>query len=536
MSRTRDILVHSFWVITLPVLAAIMRIALVVRIRCINGDGIGFLEMARHFSDHGFASMVREYAQHPLYPMLIAWLHPLTGDWELSGRIISVLFGSLAVIPLYLFAFHVVRSKTVGVWAGFLYVLAPYFIRIQAQVFTEGLFHFFLYWSLYLGWLAIAKDHVLSTGLCGLASGLAYLVRPEGIGVILVVGGWIAVHVTVQALFFNRLSSGHPIRMAIRLGLLLMLLIAFLVPSLPYLVNLRDLNGQWMLTNKKNAARTLDVETHEAAMRIEDSELRKLAKYYYQKQPGNRGLTTAQNVVVSLLEVAREFMNSAFPPIFLLILVGLIYRPTLQRDTMGESYLGLIMGLYLAVYFMLAFKEGYLDKRHVLTLVGFSLFWGGVALEELVRWAGTRRLPMRFWKPNYGIESPPDYKIIIALVLVLITLPKSLRDPQQNSEIYRTAGEWVESRYPKDAILMTNMDEIGYYSRLEYKRLRPVRVENFAPQLQASKARLLAMDAHKDFDKFLQDERWTEFPSLRVVKRFQVDEGRHAVIIFEIAP
>jgi len=68
---------------------------------CIAGDGVAYLAMAREFAA-GEPAKALAAVFSPLYPWIIAAVHPLIPDWELAGNLVSAVLGSAAVATVYL--------------------------------------------------------------------------------------------------------------------------------------------------------------------------------------------------------------------------------------------------------------------------------------------------------------------------------------------------------------------------------------------------------------------------------------------------
>src|SRR5688572_5029041 len=89
----------------LLLLALILRIAAAVTTLVINHDGARFTMSARAMAAGDWdAALNVEPRMPPLYPMLIHGVSTVTGSLGRAGALISVLCGTLLVIPLYLLA------------------------------------------------------------------------------------------------------------------------------------------------------------------------------------------------------------------------------------------------------------------------------------------------------------------------------------------------------------------------------------------------------------------------------------------------
>ena len=82
---------------------------------------------------------------------MIAILTKLTGNFELSGQIISIFFSTIAVIPLYLLGKKVYNEK-VSFIAVLFYSINPYLLRYTIDVLREGTFIFFYFCAKLKSW------------------------------------------------------------------------------------------------------------------------------------------------------------------------------------------------------------------------------------------------------------------------------------------------------------------------------------------------------------------------------------------------
>ncbi|MCD6521629.1 glycosyltransferase family 39 protein [Candidatus Calescamantes bacterium] len=116
----------------------------------------------------------------PLYTLFLHLFHPLFKDWIISGRWVSILSGSLAVIPLYLLArktFH----PTTALYASLLYLVSPLIFRFNLNVLTDSLFLLLFLSSFYFFLQSLQTESTFSLFWFPFLSGLATLTRYQGI-------------------------------------------------------------------------------------------------------------------------------------------------------------------------------------------------------------------------------------------------------------------------------------------------------------------------------------------------------------------
>ena len=147
----------------------------------IENEGPFFVRLATNLlGGKGYLGMagIPDLSYAPLYPILIAAATPFTKSPELAGRIVSVLFGSLLVLPMYFLARQLYGRNTALVCAT-LTALHPVLIAYSAAVYNETVYLVLLAAgecaALYFLRLSTLKWEALT----GLFFGLAYLTRPE---------------------------------------------------------------------------------------------------------------------------------------------------------------------------------------------------------------------------------------------------------------------------------------------------------------------------------------------------------------------
>ena len=151
----------------------------------VTSDGVAYLRLAENlFAGKGFSINPGEFyaRHHPFYPFLIGVANFFLQDIELSGHFISILFFSLTVIPLFLLTREIYSEETAQ-WASFLYATHGLLLAYSNLIMTESVFTFLLMIQLYGFHRVIQKGdlRISSAILLGIAGGLGYLTRPEGL-------------------------------------------------------------------------------------------------------------------------------------------------------------------------------------------------------------------------------------------------------------------------------------------------------------------------------------------------------------------
>ena len=153
-------------------------------------DSIGYARIAWRLEHGDWKKVIPHASQHPLYPLAllaVSWpvRHFLPDDlplaMQLSAQLSSGIAGVLLVIPMFLLGKHLF-DRRVGFGGTLLFQCLPSGGRVLGDGLSEALFLLFAAWALVLCRPGISVSRSwLWFGLAGLASGLSYLTRPEGL-------------------------------------------------------------------------------------------------------------------------------------------------------------------------------------------------------------------------------------------------------------------------------------------------------------------------------------------------------------------
>ena len=184
---------HAGTLATASGLVALFGVAAILRIHAwhqtavIFNDGPIFLALADAIREGRFAEVLA-HPFHPLYPAAIALARMLTGAAAEPAAVgVSILGGLMAVAAI---GAAVARAfdRELGWIAAWTVALHPWAVDFSSDVMSDG-----LYAGLFLtGFAGIVawreRPTVRAAMLAGGAAGLAYLARPEGLGLVVVAG------------------------------------------------------------------------------------------------------------------------------------------------------------------------------------------------------------------------------------------------------------------------------------------------------------------------------------------------------------
>lgn len=171
----------------------------------------------------------------PGYPFLIGMTNLIVQDLLLAGQLVSFVASMLTVVFLYLVG-AALKNREAGLFASLAAAIHPYFILASAIVFTEAVFIFLIVLSLYLFIIATRTNTLRAFLLFGIASGITYLVRPEGI----------------LLLVLPLLHFGKSLPRKKPLVACAIVLVVFAFIASPYIYFLYQSTGKFALTGKTN--------------------------------------------------------------------------------------------------------------------------------------------------------------------------------------------------------------------------------------------------------------------------------------------
>ncbi len=407
------------WVAAVAAIAVGVRAAASAGVEVIRRDGIYFVAQADKVRGGDWAGALGWY-QHPLFAVLTAWVADAFGlDTETAGRAVSVVCGGLAAVPVMLLARRLVGQPAALV-AGLVYAVLPQAVRVHAQPLSEGVFHLAFLSAAAAGVAAFQGCRLPAATACGIAGGLAYLGRPEGLGVPLVVAAFLVVW------------RPRAWRAAAAVGL------ATAVVAGPYIAWLSADAGRLRLTAKKDVAILAGVDAERRVQRLSDENL------------VDRPAAAAGSVVRHLFEAMT------WAPLALAILGAFVARRPRRR---GEWLVLAIVALHVAVLFRLALTYSYLDKRHALTPGLLTLAWTGAA----VAWLGVR------FGGRFGARAGRRAALVVTTALLVGALaPVALRSNDERRLPLKRLGEWVAANTAAtERIAPMGFPWVSYYAGRE---------------------------------------------------------------------
>ena len=478
----------------------VLSITLYFRTYVISLDGaFQYIPLAKDFVSGLFGKALR-HDQQPLYSLLVAFVSQWVSDFEFAGKLVSTLFGILLIFPVYFLGKRIFDEK-IAFLSSLLLVVHPYLRRFSADVLKESTYLFFLGVALWVAWKAIEEEKKYVFFFIPLCSVMAYLVRPDGVEVLLVVFFYI--------LFIKKFSIPERKR-----TIILILILSSVFFLLPYLICLRDIRGEWIFSKAKSLGWMLGLEI------IGDK------------------VPFTQKILYSL-----KRLNSEIPPLFthpyiFLLAVGLMKKIFSPRRR-GEGFL-LSLGLFhFVVLFLMVLNTtqwgaektvsaDHLSGRHGLPLLLISIFWVGQGFMAIHQWI-SKKIESHPLMQRIDSKKRPSIIFIVLLVLFLaIVLPKTLKSQRYERLPEKWAGIWIRNQSGQGATIYTTVPRVAYYAEgsYQYVDFKKTSIEEIKRLMEEKKGFYLVIQA-KEASFLSSGDQW-----IVEVKRLG-GKGLETIIVYQ---
>ncbi len=443
-------------------LGVLLLVTFVYRFYCIrffdvmSADGTGYALNGKEFFATGdFKSFGT--LQPPLYPFFVGLFDLVFHDLEKAARTVSVVFSALTIVPIYLMA-REFYGKTAAFCATLLFMTLPFIHGMSGVDITEPTYTFFAFAGSLVFWKAFTGKNPVFFILAGMLLGLAYLARPEGFIVSLVMGVFFIgmgfyVFGAMKGLRKSTLFTG-------------LFWCGFLVMTLPYMAYLHGTTGKWQLSGKTGLNSNIIREYRgqvqgDQHLRLDaqgnlvgggDATLLDIAR----KEPD----LFWGNIRENLRTLPREF-GATFPAyLWPFVLIGLFAYPW-RSEHVGIRLLLFSMCAPLALYVLY-----FIQARGFFAYVPVLLVVAGGGSGKVADWL-------------QHISPRPVGRPAVLLVVGLLAAyfvynewprPKPPYDYTQDGGRYddKQIGMRLRTLLPEKAVIMTRSGRIGFYSQRKF--------------------------------------------------------------------
>lgn len=154
----------------------------------VGTDVAAFTRLGKNLIEHGRYVFGENYNMGvffpPGYPVFVGIVNYFLNDLFVSAKLVSLVSNCITIYIAYLIG-NELYGKEAGLFAALFYAFYPVILIISLQGWSDSLFFCFLLLSIYIFIIAIKKDNFFIYPLLGFSIGISYLVRPEGMFLLL---------------------------------------------------------------------------------------------------------------------------------------------------------------------------------------------------------------------------------------------------------------------------------------------------------------------------------------------------------------
>lgn len=408
----------------------------------------------------------------PLYPLAIAAVTLLTGDAEVSGRVISATLGALLPVPLYCIA-HFVYGRSAATVTFFVAAFHPRLAYYATTTLSETTFLTLILSATAFSFVSSRNRSICACIATGAFFGAAYLVKPDALVYMLLACGFIGIRIYLLpgGLSWKRVAACS-----------LAVVAPFVLLASPYVLWLHSQTGQWRIEGKSpfnNAIANrmfLDGFPAEEAHFGVDANLNEFGfalrtnLSVVQDAPRPNLRTITRYLRVRSTEIGgyavRTFTNH--PPfggalLFGFVILGLFAQP-LRRDQILDQ---LLLAAYcLAGVASLVFIY-YYDDRFMLLSFLVTLVWVGNGALHAGNWLNDsiRNILKADFRSHWaGRFSAAGGLVALIPAMAIHTGIYEIKSANDDISL-RTAGEWIRNYREGPKRIMATSTVVPFHAR-----------------------------------------------------------------------
>jgi len=440
--------VHIRMVILVIILGFVLRLFACQYTYIINNDGTIYIHQARAIY-YGLWSVVNSCTVNylSLYPILIAATYGILGDWVASAKTVSIFFGTVTLIPLYLLTKRFLKAE-ISILVTLIFALTPAFVTVSVWGVRDPLYWFFSVLGFYFFTGQIGKGNSWGLFLSSISFILATLSRIEAILYLIVSCSRLLVIGEEQK--FKRLAI-------------------FLLP--PALLLFFFLVGQMIINPSGiNWHRLKDVPSNLLASTANYQQVRVHLKEFLSHPPAGIPSGFFDNArtlfwFIALGTIMNNTVEAFFYPFFLIFIIGLMGRGTWEkiREEKNVRYFAILAVSAVVVLYVYVFINWEMVNRYLALLILPSFIFLGFGLEKIIHF-----LKSRFRLKEHVVLS------LVVLAIMVSALPKDLSSREADKLVFKEIGETIarregNSREIEVLVLGDSRRWISFYANLSFK-------------------------------------------------------------------
>ncbi len=484
------------------VFASGLRFFLLISPEVIHNDGIEYLNHAKRIASGDWSGG----RVPPLYPALIAFFYSFTGIDELAGILVSALFGSLIVLPVFYLGRALFNDK-IGILSALLTSVHPLLFVSSGSVLTESTYRFLLTASVLFGWWAFAGGAFHCILLFSLFTTFAYLTKPEAIGILFIFSLWVlSLHPPAGKRSWKK-----------RAGILLVALFGFIAFASPYLVKIRMETGKWGIS-QKIVISIGSLAEEEGVPSIDEIRRRKeFPLVSILTDP----FTALRKAGLGLFASFYKFQQVFHPLLFLFAVLGWVFLLRGRNDFSIKGNLFLVM--HFVFFFALVFPFFWITRRYTSQMIALSIPWAAAGCLWFLGW-----LSQRFKKEQVQRNIPAFFLIFLVIGLLV---QGSFLHRREHRLIQRDVGRWMKENLDRDVRMMSRMPQEAFYAELPWVRIPDAGYGEILREAREKGIRYLVVD--EEIESYSPGF-WEQFKGGGLIRIYDWEKKGRRMSVFEI--
>jgi len=469
---------------SLFIVGLLFRLFLMLTTRfAVSFDEAHYLRMGASFLERGLSGLLHAYWP-PFFPGMIALVGGVIRDLEVAGRLINVLSGALLVLPIYHMGKVLVGDRAAKLAALFV-MLYPPLAYNATNVMPETFYSLVCIAGITAGWKALDESRPILGLAAGLLWGAGYLMRPEGVGFVLVYGIFMGILIIKNLV--GRARNGRFVLVPI------LSVVGFLLLAMPYVIYLRQATGVWTLSTKGRVNQQLEAAVMFDNGTIKDPFLHltpdnQSLPYDMAVHFGNvKELTSSEMgrrhvVTIPLKNYVRKYVTNFYrvvkyavphtmtSVIFILWAVGFFH----ERYDSRRWKLIFYLAANVAFFWFLLVPMFHVNDRYLMPLFPLCFIWVGQGSLVIYDWIvraleGNTASEGRFFRHRHVLSGGLIGIAILAFSFLpelgkVIKIHKYNRDMWSEPVELKEAGHWLKAHTDHPPVLMSLNKTVDYYA------------------------------------------------------------------------
>ncbi|MBN2010352.1 glycosyltransferase family 39 protein [candidate division KSB1 bacterium] len=468
------------WLILIFIGAIGFRLILMTKTYAVGFDEVNYLKLAADAKLNGISHVMHPYWP-PLFPLALAAFSYIVPNYELAGRLLSILCNVALIFPFY-FLVKQHLGKRIAYLVALLVAFYTMYAKYSVKIETEALYIFLAILGIFIGWSTLNKRSVWKSLIVGILFGGAYLLRPEGIGFLLVFLGLTGVVIIIN--LFSKQKVG-------KYFLIILLSFAgFMVVAFPYLNYLKNVTGGWTISAKgiSNQLGELYLRTKAPdephpfhVLRDNNTRLIEDEIYHLGNFTANLKHEKTMSKDVSIFGIlkkiglhnyqimTKEFLQ-VFPlPIVIILVLGLLAVPWTRKDFIFEGYLL----CFVLFFWFLLIPSFHISIRYFIPLMPLCFIWLVKGGDRLKAWIeATLSNVNTIGVPTKWIQLLATI-LVVGIVVFGAIIPefaKQMKLSRLSTQEWdpaieqKEAGLWLKAHGVKSPIVMAYNHAVSFYA------------------------------------------------------------------------